>query len=362
MSRKVLVIGAQGVVGSFAARAFAEAGWHVTRAGRRPEDAPDFRLVDLGEPATVQAACREADLVVGTVHHPELTLQRTILRDGGTLIDLGELSVAERAELRREAGEGGGLVVQDAGLAGVAYLAIAELLAEHPDADAAHYALMFSTSMSMGRAGALFAHGLLTGSAHHPTATIPFPEPIGRRRCLELGAEAGSGGGSEAGSGGGSRTEAGGVLRRTVGGRPIRHYLLMQPSSVQRLLLGLNALRAVSLLPQAMLTAGTGRTPPAEPSSEPVCDWVAVSRDGATLATRTIQGTGYYRMTVAATLAVAEALTRSPETGRRTGLFSIDELLTSSEVRPALAAAGIDVRKDAVASGAAEVSNRGDER
>jgi NAD(P)-dependent dehydrogenase (short-subunit alcohol dehydrogenase family) len=47
MARKVLMIGAQGVLGTFMARAFRDAGWQVTRGGRRPETAADFTLVDL---------------------------------------------------------------------------------------------------------------------------------------------------------------------------------------------------------------------------------------------------------------------------------------------------------------------------
>jgi len=37
MARSVLVVGAQGFLGSLLARAFADEGWRVTRAGRRPE-------------------------------------------------------------------------------------------------------------------------------------------------------------------------------------------------------------------------------------------------------------------------------------------------------------------------------------
>ena len=78
MSSKVLVIGAQGVLGSFIARSFSDAGWEVTRAGRRAESAPDFRLLDLGDAKSVSEACRGVDLVVNTAHHPELVLERTL--------------------------------------------------------------------------------------------------------------------------------------------------------------------------------------------------------------------------------------------------------------------------------------------
>ncbi|MDP8910427.1 MAG: NAD-dependent epimerase/dehydratase family protein [Chloroflexota bacterium] len=325
MSHRVLVIGAQGTLGSFIARAFADAGWAVTRAGRRPETAPDFRLLNLSDPKAVSDTCRAADIVVNTAQHPDLAPERTTLRQGGTLINLTDLSPSDRAQLTPAASEALGLVVTDAGMAGVAYLAIAELLDEHPEADGVEYALMFANSMSMGRAGALFAHSLLTGCAHHPTARIPFPPPIGRRRCLKLTAKAAD------------------RLRPTVDGRKTRYYLLMQPPALQRLLLALNALRLVSLLPQAMLTAGT-RKAPHEPSTERVCDWVAITHAGKRLATRTIEGNGYYRMTAAATLTFAEALTKPPTGAAPTGLRSVDELLTLVEIHAALRARGIAVQ------------------
>jgi NAD(P)-dependent dehydrogenase (short-subunit alcohol dehydrogenase family) len=326
MSRRVLVTGAQGVLGSFIASFLSDAGWEVTRAGRRAESVHDFRLLDLGDAKSVSEACRGADLVVNTAHHPELVLERTILRAGGTLVDLIELPEGERAHLRREIAEPGGLAVVDTGLGGVAYLALAELLREHPDADGAEYALMVSASGSSGPAGALFGHRLLTGARHHRSATIPFAEPFGRRRCLEVGAE------------------GDGVLRRTVRAKAIRHYLCMQPRALNGVLLTLNAARLISLLPRASFTAGA-REMPAELSDEPICEWVAVNRAGQRLAARTLGGRGYYRMTAAATVAFAEALVESPGAARSTrGLRSIDELVTLPELQPALEARGIAIQ------------------
>lgn len=325
MSQTVLVIGAQGTLGSFIARAFADAGWMVTRAGRRPEDSPDFRRLNLDDADSFSDACREADVVVNTAQHHELAPERTTLRQGGTLINLTDLSLLDRARLTQAATGAEGLVVTDAGMAGVAYLAIRELLGEHPEADGAEYALMFANSMSMGRAGALFAHRLLTGSTHHPTVTIPFPEPIGRRRCLRLAGHAAE------------------VLPAAVAGRQTHYCLLMQPPPLQGLLLALNALRLVSLLPRAMLTAGTGKVPDA-PSTERVCDWVAVTHAGNRLATRTIEGNGYYAMTAAATVTFAEALSTPSADAAPSGLHSVDELLTLVELHPALRQRGIAVR------------------
>src|SRR5687768_14928198 len=103
MARTVLVIGAQGVLGTFLAREFSSAGWQVIRAGRRPEDAPDFRLVDLDDPADLRQACAGMDLVVNTAHHRELAPERTVLRQGGTLINLTDFTPPQRVKLAAEA-------------------------------------------------------------------------------------------------------------------------------------------------------------------------------------------------------------------------------------------------------------------
>src|SRR5256885_7149640 len=99
---RALVIGAQGVLGSFIARRFREAGWDVIRGGRRPEAAEDFRLVDLDRPQTVATTCRDSDLVVSTVRHPALSAERAVLAGGGVLLSLDDLPAAERARLEHD--------------------------------------------------------------------------------------------------------------------------------------------------------------------------------------------------------------------------------------------------------------------
>jgi hypothetical protein len=327
MARKALVIGAQGVLGNFIAEGLSGAGWEVTRAGRRPEEADDFRQLDLADPKSVSNGVRGFDLVVSTAHEPSLALERTILDQGGTLIDLIELSETERAQLG-EAASPKGLVVTDTGLGGVAYLAVAELLDAHPGADAAEYALMVSAGGSTGRAGGLFAHKLLTSSRHHATATVPFPEPFGKRRGLEVG------------------QDTDGVPRTAVNEVPIRHYLCMLPSPLNGMLLALNSARLISVLPKASFTAGARKVPD-ELSDERICEWVAVSSNGERVATQTVEGDGYYRMTTAATVVFANALVGK----REKGLRSIEELVSLSELRPALRKGGVSVRKQAMNDG-----------
>jgi hypothetical protein len=329
MAGEALVIGAQGVLGKFIAEALS-GDWEVTRAGRRPEEAADFRQLDLADPKSVSNGVRGFDLVVSTAHETSLALERTILDQGGTLIDLIELSETERAHLG-EVGDPKGLVVSDTGLGGVAYLAIAELLESHPEADAAEYALMVSASGSTGRAGGLFAHKLLTGSRHHETATVPFPEPFGTRRGLEVG----------------QGTD--GVPRTTISEVPIRHYLCMLPSPLNGVLLALNAARLVSVLPKVSFTAGARKVPD-ELTDERICEWVAVSANGERIAAQTVEGEGYYRMTTAATVVFAEVLAARQENGLR----SIEKLVSLSELRTALDEQGVSVRKRAISDGAPE--------
>jgi NAD dependent epimerase/dehydratase family len=326
VARTVLVIGAKGVLGTFLAREFTSAGWQVTRAGRRREDAPDFRLIDLDDAADLRQACAEVDLVVNTAHHRDLSPERTVLRHGGTLINLTDFTPAQRAQLAGEGAEGRGLVVADTGFSGIAYLTIAEMLREHPEADAAEYTLMFSASGSSGRAGALFAHRLLTGSSHHETTTVPFPEPFGEHRCIEVGA---------------SRDDG---FRKRIGAVPIRHYLCMQPRWLHSMLLALNRARLIGLMPSVLFTAGT-RKIPTELTEEAICEWFAISRGGRRLAEQTLAGQGYYRMTVAATLAFGEALLGSNAADSRRGLRSIDELITLADIRPAIEQRGIRIRR-----------------
>jgi hypothetical protein len=326
MARNALVIGAQGVLGNFIAEGLSGAAWEVTRAGRRPEEAADFRQLDLADPKSVSNGVRGFDLVVSTAHDPSLALEKTILDQGGTLIDLIELSEIERAQLG-EVANPKGLVVTDTGLGGVAYLAVAELLDAHPEADSAEYALMVSASGSTGRAGGLFAHKLLASSRHHETATVPFPDPFGTRRGLEVG------------------QDTDGIPRTAVNEVPIRHYLCMLPRSLNGMLLALNSARLISVLPKASFTAGTRKVPD-ELSDERICEWVAVSSDGDRVAAQTIEGEGYYRMATVATVVFAEALVG----GRKQGVRSIEELVSLSELRPALGEKGVSVRQEAIAT------------
>jgi hypothetical protein len=281
--------------------------------------------VDLAEREAVEKACQGMDLIINTAHHPALHLERAVLREGGALLDLIELSTPERRRLEDEIAQPAGLVVLHTGLGGIAYLAIAGLLRANPDADAAEYALTVSATGSSGSAGGHFAHRALTGLSHHATAPIPFPEPFGRRRCLEVGGD------------------FEGVLRTVVADTPVRHYMYLHPPAVNALMRGLNFARLIKALPGSFFTGGRRRRSN-DLSDEPVREWVAVSRLGRRAASRVVEGRGYYAMTAAATLVFARELTGGH---RQAGVRSIEEVFTLAELAPALKRAGIVVGEQA---------------
>jgi hypothetical protein len=120
----------------------------------------------------------------------------------------------------------------------------------------------------------------------------------------------------------------------------------MLPRPLHGILLALSSARLISVLPTASFTAGTRKVPD-ELSDERICEWVAVSSDGERVAAQALEGEGYYRMTTAATVVFAEALVGN----RNKGLRSIEELVSLSELRPALAEQGVSVRKEAMSAG-----------
>ena len=335
MARKALVLGGQGVIGSFIARALRDGGWEVSRGGRRPEDAHDFRLVDLDRRETVEPACAEADLVVTSVHHPALHAERAVLRDGGILLHLDEVADEERERLEREVPEPRGLVLDHTGLGGVTLLSLVELLRDHPDADTAEFGLLLSAAERSGPAGGLFARSLVTGRSRHPTATVELPAPFGRRRCVEARPE---------------MTHA--IVARFAGGRTPRLHTCFVPRPFGAALLGLNAVGLLSRLPRVAWTAGRGRMPK-ELSRQPTMHWARVLRGGELLGASFVHARGDYRSTVAATAVYANTLV--PEAGTeppRRGVFGLAEVLDLRGLEPALRDRNIRIeRRGAAAAG-----------
>jgi hypothetical protein len=324
--RSVLVVGAQGVLGAAVVRAFEDARWRVVRGVRRGGGVGGSVLVDLDRTETVVAAIAGVDLVVDAVPHPELAVERAVLREGGALIDVSMRPAAAGRRLREETTSARGTVVLNAGRApGVSNLVAADLLAAHPEADAIEIVFSFTAGGVSGRAGGEALHGYLTSARRHRTATIPFPAPIGPTRCLRF-AESEDGWLGDLGA------------RRTVA-----TYARFGPNALNRAVLGVNALRLMRALPRAAFVPRASKRP-AELSTEPLTEWVAVRRQGMHLAARTITGAGNYRVTAAATLVLAEALLdRARRDGLRPGCVEPQELFTLPELEDDLRRHGLVV-------------------
>jgi hypothetical protein len=325
-ARAVLVLGGQGVLGTAVACAFENQGWDVHRGGRRPDDRPGFRFVDLDDPETVTDSIRDVDVVVNAVPDLGLTAERIVLDDGGVLINISALPAAAGRELRERDTAARGLVLMNAGRTpGISNLVAADLLAAHPDADTVEIVFTFSASGASGRAGGEFLHRNLTTMGRHQTAAIPLPEPLGPRRCVEF-----------------AEPERG-WLGEQAAERAVNAYACFVQGGLNRALLVLNRLGVMSRLPRAAFVR-RGEIDPEATSSDPVREWVAVLRDGSRLGARTIEGDGGYPMTASATLAFVDALLDPDHGGTRpSGCFDPDELLTLDALAPRLDAMGVHV-------------------
>ena len=98
--RTVLVLGAQGVLGSVLAGAFADEGWDVRRAGRRPESG--VHLVDLDWPDTLREALDGVDLVANPVPDARFVAEHVVLERGSTLVNMSAAPAALGWQLKRD--------------------------------------------------------------------------------------------------------------------------------------------------------------------------------------------------------------------------------------------------------------------
>lgn len=324
LRRRVLVFGAQGVLGHFLAQTLHAAGWDVVRSGRRPEEQRSFRHIDLDALAGLEEACAGVDVVVNTVPHPGLGPERAVLRHGGTLLNVAGLTAVERRQLEAEAIGARGLVVVHAGLVpGVVTLAAADLFVRHPDADGGEIAFTFSTASTSGRAGRAFVHRRLAGARRHPTVVLPLPPPFGRQRGLDVG------------------MEEEGWLAALGGARPVRLVACVAERLPRTAILLANRLGLMARLPRAALV-GPRRSLPTALSREPVCAWAAVRHGGHLLGAWSIEGAGDYTCTVAATLVLAEALrARHAAEPGLAGVAGPETVFTLAALRPAFEARGL---------------------
>jgi NAD(P)-dependent dehydrogenase (short-subunit alcohol dehydrogenase family) len=331
-ANRVIVIGAQGVLGRLLVDAFAAAGWSVGRAGRRPDGGDGYRHVDLAEPETVARAVGDADLVVNTVPDEQLVAARVVLERGGRLVDVSAVAEDAVRRLRDEDTPARGTVLLNAGIApGLTNVVAADLLARHPEADEVELVFTVSTRGSHGVAGGGFAHRGLTSTGRHRTAVFALPEPYGRRRCLGF-----------------AERDEGWLDPRLLAGRTVSPYVCVAERTRARGLLAMNASGLIGRLPRSAFAGG-----PEHATDEPVRHWVGVRRHGEPLAARTIRCNGDYRAAAACAVLFGEALfgeallarpARPTDPGRaRMGSLVPEELVSLDGLRRGLDRAGIQV-------------------
>jgi hypothetical protein len=317
----VLVIGSTGALGSIVAATFEEAGWSVLRGARRTPEHVMARLVDLDRPQTIEATLPDADLVVNPVADTGFAAERVVLRRGGRLINISALPNSPGRRLRAVPGQPKGTAILNAGrIPGLTNLLAAELLACHPKADAVEIATTLSASGTSGPQAGAFLHEHLAAERRHRTATIEFPAPFGRRRCLQFA------------------EQENGWLGEVAAGRKVSSFACLAERPLQGGLLVLNGIGLMNALPSAAFERGRKvRTP----SREPVAMWVGVRSEGELLGTAWARCDGDYRSTAAITLALAEAL-RERDASPPSGCVDVDEVFAIADLAPRLRAAGIE--------------------
>jgi len=319
-TNRALVIGAQGVLGALIVRAFGAAGWAVRSGARRPR--PGQIEIDLDRPDSIAAAADEHELVVNTVPHPDLLVERYVLEHGGAVINVSDLPAAAGRSLRAVAGGARGTVVMNAGLApGVTTIVAADLLNRHPAASELEIVFTLSQAAPRGPASADFIHRGLTALPRHRTALVPLPRPFGERRCLGFG------------------ERDAGWLGGVAEGRIVRQYVCIAEPAVHERLLELNGAGAMTSLPRSFIGARK-QDVNGTPGGEPVAHWIAAVRDGRRLGVRTVQCVGGSGCAAGSTVVFADALRAGPPPS---GCFDPEEIWTLSGVEAKLRTAGITV-------------------
>jgi hypothetical protein len=319
-TNRALVIGAQGVLGASTVRAFEAAGWMVRSGARRPRRGQIE--IDLDRRDSIAAAVDEHELVVNTVPHPDLLVERHILEHGGALINVSDLPAAASRSLRAVAGGARGTVVMNAGLApGVTTIVAADLLGLHPAASELEIVFTVSLSVSRGPAGADFIHRGLTAVARHRTALVRLPGPFGERRCLGFGE--------------GDAGWLGGIAE----GRIVRQYVCISEPAVHERLLELNGSGAMASMPRSLIEL-RGQRGHGTAGVEPLAHWVAAIRTGRRLGARTVECVDGSQSAARSTVVFADALRTQPPPS---GCFDPEEIWTLGDVEAELRAAGISV-------------------
>jgi hypothetical protein len=328
-AKTILVLGAQGVLGTFAARRLSDAGHAVLRGGRRADDAADFRRVDLDRPETLAAALAGVDLVVSCIEDPQVRAELEILRRGGMLLSLATIPTGSQRLLAAEAAKGAkGSVVLNSGLSGVGALVIKDLLERHPEADTIERGYVISVSGSAGLAGARYIHRLLTERQGLRTAVRRFPPPRGRLRCFDL-----------------SDNDQIWMSPALAGGRKARAYLGVAEAPLGMFLRLVNTVGLLARVPESALTMNIkGKPTPRSLTREPMRVRLAVYAKGKLVEALGIEAEGDYNSSVQSTVLFTGALLARGEHAAPVGLSSVEDLFQLQDFRADLEAGALFVR------------------
>lgn len=322
---RAVVIGAQGTLGSFVARELRLRGWDVLRAGRRPESAPDFRRVDLDDQATWGDTFVGCELIVSTVPHSELPLERHIMQTGGVLLSPATVPRAALEKLKAYQRNPKGVVIPHVGLTpGLNNLLAAELLEAVPDVDELAIGLVFKAFGASGEEGRKWVLRLFAEGVVSPVRAVQLPAPLGLRSCVstDLSAE--------------------GWLADTHRPPVQRLEFCMAEKPIDAMLRGLSSIHLAALLSRIAAPAYMHRVP--GPSDEQIYQWAWVRRSSGAKQGWLISATGDYRSTAVAVRIFAEAILRlSADSGLPRGLVRVQDVFRMNDVKMEFAASGISI-------------------
>ena len=323
--RSVLVIGAQGVLGGLTAEIFRANGWAVIRGGRRPENAADFRLVDVDRPETVAAACAGVNLIVSAVEDAACQAERHVLENGGLILNMASIKADDRDRLTASVPRPKGTAIFGAGYSGLTAISIKGLLAKYPEADRIDAAYTMSIRGMSGLGGALFGHRLLAGGSRRPTRAFDFGSPYGRLTCLEV-----------------DLSSDRWIDPANLGDRTARFYLTLAETRVFGLVRWFDRIGLLARLPASWIKPHPPKSPRIEhATTEPMMTWLGVSKDGQPVGSFMLSTKGDYLTTARIAERMAELVLAADE--RRTGVFTVDTWFDWQDVAPAVTAIGIDI-------------------
>lgn len=322
-----LVVGAQGCLGSFVAKEFARQGWTVLRAGRRPDSSTDFRHIDLDEPLTWNAALADVDLVVSTVPHPGLPLERHVLETGGLCLSAATVPRSALRRLDIPPRDVRGTVVPHIGLTpGLSNLLAEDLLRLHPRASEIDIGLTFAASGASGEEGREWVFRHFAEAETSLRRPVPLPPPIHTRACVWT-----------------SLVDEGWLPNEHS--PPVQRLeFCMIEKSVDALLRGLASAHLMALFARIYAPSYRRRLP--SPTHEQIYQWASVREPSGTEHGWLISARGDYRSTAIAIVLFAESLwRRAGNSELPRGLRRIQDVFTLRQMKDDFAQRGIEVHR-----------------